>query len=105
VQHAGVAAWDYDVSGIVAGYRAKRDRIYEGLKGKYEVVRPEGAFYIFPKAPGHCGTDFIAEAIRNNLLLIPGGVFSRRDSHFRLSYAADDRTLDRGIEILNRLAR
>ena len=47
----------------------------------------------------------MAEAIRNNLLLIPGAVFSRRDTHFRLSYAADERTLDRGIEILNRLAR
>jgi aspartate aminotransferase/aminotransferase len=105
VQHAGIAAWDYDVSGIVAAYRAKRDRIYNGIKDRYEVIRPEGAFYIFPKAPRPSATDFIAEAIRNQLLLIPGGVFSRRDTHFRLSYAADDRTLDRGIDILNRLAR
>ncbi len=105
VQHAGVAAWDYDVSAIVADYRRKRDRIHEGLKDRYELVRPEGAFYAFPKAPHGSGSDFVAEAIRNNLLLIPGSVFSKHDSHFRLSYAADARTLDRGIEILNRLAR
>src|SRR5438067_1019046 len=44
-------------------------------------------------------------AVRNGLLIIPGAVFSRRDSHFRLSYAADDATIDRGVEVLNRLAR
>jgi aspartate/methionine/tyrosine aminotransferase len=55
--------------------------------------------------PRGTGTEFVAEAIRNQLLCIPGAVFSRQDTHFRLSYAADERTLDRGIEILNRLAR
>ncbi len=105
VQHAGVAAWDYDVSSIVADYRRKRDRIYEGLKDRYELVRPEGAFYAFPKAPHGGGSAFVAEAIRNNLLLIPGNVFSARDTHFRLSYAAEECTLERGIEILNHLAR
>jgi aspartate aminotransferase/aminotransferase len=105
VQHAGVAAWDYDVSSIAADYRQKRNRIYEGIKDRYELGRAEGAFYLFPKAPHGTGTAFVAEAIRNQLLLIPGPVFSRRDTHFRLSYAADDRTLDRGIEILNQLAR
>jgi aspartate/methionine/tyrosine aminotransferase len=105
VQQAGLAAWDYDVSHIVADYRRKRDRIYEGLKNRYELVRPEGAFYAFPKAPRGSGSDFVAEAIRNNLLLIPGSVFSKHDTHFRLSYAADERTLDRGIEILNRIVQ
>jgi aspartate aminotransferase/aminotransferase len=105
VQHAGVAALDHDVSGHVADYRRKRDRIYEGIKDRYEVTKAEGAFYLFPKAPRGTGTEFVAEAIRNQLLCIPGGVFSRRDTHFRLSYAADDRTLDRAVEILNRLAR
>ena len=105
VQHAGVAALDYDVSGHVTDYRRKRDRIYDGIKDRYEVAKAEGAFYLFPKAPHGTGTEFVAEAIRNQLLVIPGSVFSRRDTHFRLSYAADERTLDRGIEILNRLAR
>jgi aspartate aminotransferase/aminotransferase len=105
VQHAGVAAWDYDLSGIIAEYRKKRDRLYEGLKERFEVVRPAGAFYMFPQAPWGTGTDFVSEAIRNNLLIIPGITFSQHDTHFRLSYAASDATIDRGIEILNRLAR
>jgi aspartate aminotransferase/aminotransferase len=105
VQHAGVVAWDHDVSDIVADYRRKRDRICEGLKDRFEVVRPGGAFYLFPKAPWGTGTEFVTEAVRNNLLVIPGNTFSRRDTHFRISYAAADRTIERGVEILNRLAR
>jgi aspartate aminotransferase/aminotransferase len=105
VQWAGVTAWDTDASAHVADYRRKRDRICDALKDRFEVVRPGGAFYVFPKAPWGTGSDFVAEAIRNSLLIIPGNVFSRQDSHFRISYAADDRTIDRGIEILNRLAR
>ena len=65
---------------------------------------PGGAFYLFAKAPWGTGNSFVAEAIRNNLLIIPGGTFSRQDTHFRISYAAADATLQRGIDILRRLA-
>jgi len=105
VQYAGVAAWDYDVSAIVADYRRKRDRLCDGLREHYEMIKPGGAFYLFPRAPWGSGTEFVAEAIRNNLLIIPGNTFSRADTHFRISYAASDQTIDRGIEILKRLAR
>jgi aspartate aminotransferase/aminotransferase len=105
VQHAGVVAWDYDTSDIVAAYRRKRDRVVAGLKDRFKLVHPDGAFYLFPKSPWGTGSQFVEEAIRQNLLIIPGCVFSRQDTHFRVSYAADDCTLDRGIDILNRLAR
>ena len=103
VQHAGLAAWDLDTTALTADYRAKRDRVVNGLKGRYDLVVPEGAFYLFAPAPGGDATAFVAEAVRSQLLVIPGGTFSRRDTHFRLSFAAADRTLDRGVEILNRL--
>jgi aspartate aminotransferase/aminotransferase len=48
---------------------------------------------------------FVAECIRNDLLVIPGNVFSPRDTHFRISYAADDATLRRGVDVLRRVAR
>jgi len=105
VQHAGVAALDFDVSEIVADYKAKRDRGYDGLKDDYEVVRPEGAFYMFAKAPFGTGTQFVVDAIKNKLLLIPGNAFSQVDTHFRLSYAADDHTIERGLGILREMAR
>jgi aspartate aminotransferase/aminotransferase len=105
VQHAGVVAWDCDVSPFVADYRRKRDRICEGLKDCFELVKPGGAFYLFPKAPWGTGTEFVSEAIRNQLLIIPGNVFSRRDTHFRISYGVEDQVIDRGVEVLNRIAR
>jgi aspartate aminotransferase/aminotransferase len=68
-------------------------------------VKPEGAFYIFPKAPaGQTASDFVARAIENNVLIIPGNVFSERDTHFRISYATTDERLKQGCEILNSLA-
>ena len=105
VQYAGVAAWDYDVAPIVADYKQKRDRLVAALRDSYDIVEPGGAFYLFVKAPWGTGSEFVAEAIRNNLLIIPGNAFSKRDTHFRISYAVNDHTLDRGIDILRRLAR
>jgi aspartate aminotransferase/aminotransferase len=104
-QHAGVTAWDFDTSGITTDYRRKRDRIVAGLRERFEFVIPKGAFYLFPKAPWGNGTEFVTAMIRQNLLLIPGATFSGRDTHLRISFAAADDVLDRGIEILNRHAR
>jgi len=105
VQWAGVASMNFDASGIVAEYKQKRDRVVTGLTGYYEFEVPGGAFYLFPKALGGTGTEFATEAVKHNLLVIPGGTFSRRDTHFRISYAAPDEVLDRGIDILRRLSR
>jgi aspartate/methionine/tyrosine aminotransferase len=105
VQHAGVAAWHCDMSAVVAAYKQKRDRLVAALRDRYELVVPGGAFYLFPKAPWGTGSEFVTEAIANNLLIIPGNTFSRRDTHFRISYAAGDAMLDRGIEILRRLSK
>jgi aspartate aminotransferase/aminotransferase len=105
VQHAGVAALDFDVSAIVADYRSKRNRVVEGLRNRYEMAKLEGSCFLFAKAPRGTATTFVQEAIRNNLLVVPGSAFSQRDTHFRLSFAAEDHVLDRGIEILNRLAK
>ena len=105
-QKAGLAALDLDISEVQATYRRKRDLIYNGLiDAGYEVEKPEGAFYIFPKAPWGTGMEFVEAAIRNNLLIIPGGVFSERDTHFRIAYPASDDTIGRGLEVLRRLIK
>jgi aspartate/methionine/tyrosine aminotransferase len=104
-QHAGVAALEFDVTGIVADYKRKRDYVCEALAGRYEIARPGGAFYVFPRTPWGTGTDFVQEAIRRNLLIIPGIAFSRRDTHFRVSYAAADDKLRQGVDLLNQMSR
>jgi aspartate aminotransferase len=103
-QKAAIAALDYDVSDFVAAYRKKRDLIYEGLKDKFEMVKPSGAFYAFVKAPAGGATKFVEKAIAENVLVIPGNVFSEKDTHFRISYATSDEKIEQGIKILRRLA-
>ena len=105
VQWAGVAAMDYDITPFLDEYRQKRDFMVRELGGLYELAPAGGAFYLWVKAPSGTGTDFVKRAIENNLLVIPGNVFSSRDTHFRISYAQEQRTLDRGVEVLQRLAK
>lgn len=100
-QDAALAAMDVDMSGHVADYTAKRNFVYEKLSQKFEIVRPGGAFYIYPKAPtGQTATAFVEKAIANNVLIIPGNVFSNRDTHFRISYATTDKKLAEGCDVL-----
>jgi aspartate aminotransferase len=103
-QRAAVAALDFDVTNLVKGYIHKRDLLYDGLKNKFELVKPGGAFYAFVKAPGGSATEFVTKAIKNNVLVIPGNVFSEQDTHFRISFATTDEKIQRGVEILRRLA-
>ena len=105
-QWAGAVAMDVDMSGYMESYRRKRDMLVEGLADDYELVTPGGAFYAFPRAPWGTGTEFVEKAItEHELLIIPGKIFSHRDTHFRISYAAADETIQRGIEVLKKLAK
>ncbi len=104
-QWAAAVAMDVDMSQYVANYKSKRDRLLDGLKDDYEIVKPGGAFYVYPKLPWGNGQQFVDEAIANNLMVIPGNIFSDADSHFRISYAVDDAVIERGIETLCKIAR
>ena len=104
-QYAGVRALETDTTPYREDYRRKRDMVYQGLcDAGYEVAKPGGAFYIFPRVPWGTDHEFVTEAIKNGLLVIPGSVFSEKATHFRISYAASDETIERGIGVLRRLA-
>jgi aspartate aminotransferase/aminotransferase len=105
VQHAGVTALGLDMRPTIEIFARRRARILETLGRSYEIERPGGAFYVFPKAPWGTGTQFVEAAIARNLLIVPGSAFSSRDTHFRLSYAVRDDVLERGLEILRGLAK
>ncbi|MDZ7616985.1 MAG: pyridoxal phosphate-dependent aminotransferase, partial [Patescibacteria group bacterium] len=106
LQWAGATAVGVDISRHIDAYRRKRDLVVEGLRDDYELVCPHGAFYAFPKAPWGTATEFCTRAVEEHgLLVVPGGIFSRQDTHFRISYAASDSVLQRGIEALQALAR
>lgn len=104
-QKAAAEALRTDVSAKVDAYRRKRDIVFDGLKDNFTLTKPAGAFYTFPQAPGGDGDAFVTRAIENSVLIIPGSVFSERKTHFRISFAAPDETLKRGVDVLNKLAK
>jgi len=105
VQYAGVVAYDLDVSEWVADYRGKLAFLRSELAADYELAGGGGAFYLLPKAPRGTGTEFVTRAIGEGLLIIPGQVFSPSDTHFRISFATTQQTLERAVEVLRKLAR
>jgi len=105
LQYAALAAMDLDMSPWISEYRGKRDLIYGGLKDYYKIEKPQGSFYAFPEVPAKLSEkEFIKKALEKKLLIVPGSAFSTRATHFRLSFAAPNKELERGIEILNSLA-
>lgn len=104
-QYAGVVALDFDMSPWIAEYKRKRDMVYEGLKDCYEVVKPQGAFYVFPRCPWGTADEFVTAAIEHRVLIVPGNACSRKDTHFRIAFAAPDEKIKQGIDILRDLAK
>ena len=103
LQHGCLASFDLDMSETVARYALRRDRVLAKLAPLTSVPTPGGAFYLFVQVPerlGMTGQEFFQAAVERNVLVIPGNVFSDRDTHFRMSIATDDARLDRGAEIL-----
>lgn len=99
-------AFETSMAGEVARYERRRDLVLETFQGVTSVPRPGGAFYAFVEVPERLGlsaTAFVERAIEHRVLVIPGKVFSRRDTHFRLSFATDESKLREGLAILRGL--
>ena len=106
VQHGAVEVFGLDMSEQVEIYRRKRNLACDGLASAgYEVERPTGAFYMFPKVPWGNDLSFLEAAVEQGLLIVPGRAFSSRDTHFRLCFSHPEESLVRGIQILERLAK
>lgn len=103
-QAAAFAGMEFDMAENRRTFGGRRDAIFGGLRELgYDVAKPGGAFYIFPKAPNGDGDAFVQRAIENKLLIVPGSVFSERRTHFRISFAADTRMIQRGLGIFAEL--
>jgi len=104
-QWGAIAAIDAPMDVPLSECKRKRDKLMAGIAGHYALVKPGGAFYLYPEAPGGSGKRFAEIAAeREKLIVVPGSVFGAADTHFRIAYTVSDRTLDRGIAALIRLA-
>ncbi len=81
----------------VAPYQAKRDFLYGALTDiGYSVVKPGGAFYMFPKTPIEDDVAFVDELRKHRVLVVPGTGFGS-PGHFRISYTVSQETLEGSI--------
>jgi aspartate aminotransferase len=75
-------------------YEQRRDLFYNALKSYgYDVVKPQGAFYLFPKAPGGDDVGFVRELQSKRILVVPGRGFGRQ-GYFRIAYAVERKTIE-----------
>jgi len=89
----------------VADYQRKRDYLYDKLvKMGYSVLKPRGAFYMFPKSPVEDDVAFVRELQQWKVLTVPGRGFGS-PGYFRISYCVDDRTLECALAGFHKAAR
>ncbi len=78
----------------VREYEEKRDLFYNALTSfGYEVVKPQGAFYLFPKAPIEDDVAFVKELQSKRILTVPGRGFGK-PGYFRIAYAVDRKVIE-----------
>ena len=86
------------VSVDVGDYQRKRDYLYGRLTEMgYSTFKPQGAFYMFPRAPIEDDAAFVDELQRWNVLTVPGRGFGS-PGYFRISYCVEDRVLEGAME-------
>ena len=89
----------------VTDYQEKGDLFYNSLTEMgYEMVKPQGAFYLFPKSPIEDDVAFVRKAQEKNILIVPGSGFGT-PGYFRISYCVEMRAIEKSLEGFGELAR
>jgi len=87
----------------LAAYDRNRRALYEGLlEAGYETAKPDGAFYLFVKAPGGDAVAFSEKAKQKDLLLVPGDGFGC-PGYFRVCYCVSYDKILRSLPIFREL--
>ena len=103
MQHAVRALQGISVE--VGDYQRKRDYLYGRLvELGYSIVKPQGAFYLFPQSPIEDDAAFVEELQQWNVLTVPGRGFGT-PGHFRISYCVEDRVLEGALDGFAQAAR
>jgi len=85
------------------GYEKRRNFLYDNLtRMGFECVKPQGAFYLFPKALIEDDVEFVKRAMKYNLLLVPGSGFGY-PGYFRMSYCVKFDMIERSIQAFEKL--
>jgi aspartate aminotransferase len=105
------ALWQWVVAEVgdqvidVTPYREKRDLMYEGLRRiGYECVKPQGAFYVFPRTPIADDVAFVRLLAEEGVLTVPGSGFGM-PGHIRISLTVERDTVVRALPGFERAFR
>ncbi|MEE0795585.1 MAG: pyridoxal phosphate-dependent aminotransferase [Oscillospiraceae bacterium] len=86
-----------DIMPDLEAYDVNRNLLYNGLTEiGYECAKPQGAFYLFVKAPGGDAMAFAEKAKKKNLLIVPSDSFGV-PGYFRLSYCVSKEMIERSL--------
>jgi aspartate aminotransferase len=86
-------------------YERKRNALCDHLTALgYQLVKPQGAFYIFPKTPIADDVAFVEALQAKNILTVPGRGFGT-PSHFRIAYCVEDRAIERSMDGFREVAK
>ena len=105
------ALWQWVVAEVgdqvidVAPYREKRDLMYEGLtRIGYQCIKPQGAFYVFPRTPIFDDVAFVRMLAEEGVLTVPGSGFGA-PGHIRISLTVERDTVVRALPGFERAFR
>ncbi|MBN1142000.1 MAG: pyridoxal phosphate-dependent aminotransferase [Deltaproteobacteria bacterium] len=89
----------------IGAYQKKRDLLYNHLTALgFSMVKPQGAFYLFPRSPLADDVEFVKRALQHNILIVPGAGFGMK-GYFRLAYCMEEAMIVRSLPAWERLAR
>ena len=81
----------------VSVYQKKRDLLSNALTSMgYQLVKPEGAFYLFPRTPVEDDVAFVTALQKENILTVPGTGFGG-PGHFRIAYCVSDQVIEKSL--------
>ena len=99
-----VAARCTGLTGDLTVYQTNRDLLYNGLTAMgYHCVKPQGAFYLFPRTLEPDDRAFCERAKKYDLLVVPGADFGA-PGHMRISYCVKTETIRRALPLFEKLA-
>ncbi len=88
----------------IAAYQEKRDLLYNHITALgFATVKPQGAFYLFPRTPIEDDVAFVQRALKYNILTVPGSGFGMA-GHVRLAYCVDKAMIERSLPAWEKLA-
>lgn len=89
----------------IARYQEKRDILYDHLTAiGFKMIKPQGAFYLFPQSPLEDDVEFINMALKFNILVVPGRGFGK-PGYFRMAYCVDKQMILNSLPAFEALAK